>query len=224
VIIAIDGPAASGKSTVAKAVARRIGAHYLDTGAMYRAVALAALERGVPFSDERAVATLASGVTIEFVHAGDSPIPTAVLLDGTDITAAIRAPVVDDAVSAVARMPEVRAALVAQQRRIAARAQAIVLEGRDIGTVVFPDAEVKVFLTASPEERARRRHAEMARRGHALDEVAVLDGLQRRDDADSTRQAAPLAAAADAVMLDTTGLAIHEVVDAVAGLVERARP
>jgi cytidylate kinase len=224
VIIAIDGPAASGKSTVAKALARRIGAHYLDTGAMYRAVALAALERGLPLTDERAVAALAPELTIEFVHAGDSPIPTAVLLDGADITTAIRTPVVDDAVSAVARMPEVRAAMVAQQRRIAARARAIVLEGRDIGTVVFPDAEVKVFLTASPEERGRRRHAEMTGRGHALDEGAVLDGLQRRDDADSTRQAAPLAAAADAVMLDTTGLAIHEVVDAVAGLVERARP
>jgi CMP/dCMP kinase len=222
VIIAIDGPAASGKSTVAKAVAHRIGAHYLDTGAMYRAVAFAALERDVPLGDERAVAGLASAVSIEFVHADDSPIPTAVLLDGADITTAIRTPEVDDAVSVVASMPEVRSAMVAQQHRIAADARAIVLEGRDIGTVVFPDAEVKVFLTASAEERARRRHVEMAGRGHSVDEGSVLVGLQRRDHADSSREAAPLVAAEDAVMLDTTGLSVDEVVDVVAALVEGA--
>ncbi|MBE0416449.1 MAG: (d)CMP kinase [Coriobacteriia bacterium] len=223
-IIAIDGPAASGKSTVARALARRIGAHYLDTGAMYRAVALAALQRGVPLADEHAVATLAGTLSIEFIHADDSPIPTAVLLDNADITTAIRTPAVDDAVSAVARMPEVRAAMVAQQRRIAAEANAIVLEGRDIGTVVFPHAEVKVFLTASAGERARRRHAEMTGRGHSVDEDTVRSGLQRRDHADSSREAAPLTAAEDAVMLDTTGLSVTEVVDAVAALVERVTP
>jgi cytidylate kinase len=190
---------------------------------MYRAVALAALQRGVSLQDEHVVAALASTLAIDFVHADDSPIPTAVLLDGSDITAAIRTPTVDEAVSAVARMPEVRAALMAQQRRIAELADTIVLEGRDIGTVVFPDAEVKVFLTASPTERARRRHAEMEDRGHGLDEGAVLDGLRRRDDADTTRQTAPLVPADDAVMLDTTGLTVDEVVDAVAGLAKRAR-
>lgn len=220
-IIAIDGPAASGKSTVAKALARRIGAHYLDTGAMYRAVALAALRRGISLDDQPSIAHLANELTIEFVHAGDSPIPTAVLLDGEDVTSAIRTPEVDEAVSAVARMGEVRVALVEQQRRVAAQAPSIVLEGRDIGTVVFPDAEVKVFLTASPAERARRRHAEMTGRGHAVEEGAVLDGLQRRDDADSTREAAPLVAAGDAILLDTTGLTIDQVVDSVAALVER---
>ncbi|MBW6468658.1 MAG: (d)CMP kinase [Coriobacteriia bacterium] len=220
-IVAIDGPAASGKSTVAKALARKIGAHYLDTGAMYRAVALAALKRGISLADEHSIARLAHELTIEFVHAAGSPIPTAILLDGLDVTAAIRTPSVDDAVSAVARMGEVRAALVEQQRRIAAQAPSIVLEGRDIGTVVFPDAEVKVFLTASPAERARRRHAEMTGRGHAVDEGEVLDGLRRRDNADSTREAAPLVAADDAILLDTTGLTIDQVVDSVAALVER---
>ncbi len=223
-IIAIDGPAASGKSTVAKELARRIGAHYLDTGAMYRAVALIALERDVPLSDQDAVADLAAALTIEFVHAGDSPIPTGIILDGTDVTQAIRTPAVDDAVSAVAGMPAVRTALVAQQRRIAAGSRAIVLEGRDIGTVVFPDAEVKVFLTASTEERARRRHAEMSDRGHDMDERAVRTGLERRDQADSSRQAAPLVAAEDAVVLDTTALSIDEVVDAVATLAEQRMP
>lgn len=222
-IVAIDGPAASGKSTVARALARRLGAHYLDTGAMYRAVALAALERDIALDDEAAVARLARSVTIEFVHADGSPVPTGVLLDGTDITLAIRTPAVDDAVSAVARMPEVRSAMVEQQRRIAASAGAIVLEGRDIGTVVFPDADVKVFLTASSAERARRRHAEMAERGHAVGEDDVREGLTRRDHADSSREAAPLAAAPDATLIDTTGLTIEQVVETVADLVERRR-
>jgi len=220
VIVAIDGPAASGKSTVARALARRLSAHYLDTGAMYRAVALAALRRGIDPSDEASVARLARTVKIEFVHADASPVPTAVLLDGTDVTADIRTPSVDDAVSAVARMPAVREAMVAQQRRIAASAEAIVLEGRDIGTVVFPDAEVKVFLTASSEERARRRHAEMAERGHEVRKEEVRDGLARRDHADSSRAAAPLAPAPDATVIDTTGLSVDEVVEAVARLAE----
>ena len=223
-IVAIDGPAASGKSTVARALARRLGAHYLDTGAMYRAVAYAALERGTDLANENDVAILAGEVDIEFVHEADSPIPTAVLLDGVDVSAAIRTPEVDDAVSIVARMPRVREAMVAQQRRIAASAPMIVLEGRDIGTVVFPDAEVKVFLTASPEERARRRHVEMSDRGHDVAEDAVRHGIERRDHADSSRATAPLAAAPDAVQLDTTGLTVDQVVARVAALVEdRAR-
>ena len=221
-IVAIDGPAASGKSTVARALARRLGAHYLDTGAMYRAVALAALREEISLDDEDSVAALAGAVTIQFLHAAGSPIPTAVLLDGADVTVAIRTPAIDEAVSAVARMPGVRAAMVAQQRRIADCADTIVLEGRDIGTVVFPDAEVKVFLTASPDERARRRHAEMTERGHAVKEDVVRDGLERRDHADSSRQAAPLSVALDAVELDTTGLTVDEVVDAVAALVGRS--
>lgn len=222
-IVAIDGPAASGKSTVARMLAERLGAHYLDTGAMYRAVAHAATTRGVPLDEESLVAELASSVDITFVHAGGSSTPTAVLLDGQDITAAIRTPAADEAVSLVARLPRVRDAMVAQQRRAASSAETIVLEGRDIGTVVFPDAEVKVFLTASPEERSRRRHLEMSERGHALERVAVREGLDRRDLADVSREAGPLVPAPDAVMLDTTGMSVDEVVDYVARLVEGLR-
>lgn len=221
-IVAIDGPAASGKSTVARAVAQRLGAHYLDTGAMYRSVALAALRSGIALDDEEAVAGLARKTRVEFVHAGDSPIPTAVLLDGEDVTTAIRTPEVDGAVSAVARLPRVRAALVAQQRRLAESAAIIVLEGRDIGTVVFPAAEVKVFLTASPEERSRRRHAEMAERGHEMAPDEVLGGIERRDHADSSRAAAPLAIAEDAITLDTTNMTVGAVVDEIVRLVGQA--
>ena len=221
-IIAIDGPAASGKSTVARALATKLGAHYLDTGAMYRSVAFVALDRGVDIHDEPSVAALAADVEIDFRHEGGSPVPTAVLVDGEDVTVQIRTPAVDEAVSVVARMPAVREAMVEQQRHIAEGSETIVLEGRDIGTVVFPAAEVKVFLTASAEERARRRHAEMAVRGHELDQAAVQDGIERRDHADSSRDAAPLAAAPDAVVLDTTGLTIDEVVTAVADIARGA--
>lgn len=223
-IVAIDGPAASGKSTVARTLATRIGGHYLDTGAMYRAVAYAALQRGVPLDDGKALSVLTATLSISFAHAGDSALPTAVLLDGVDVTAQIRTPEVDAAVSAVASDPGVRSALVVQQRQLAASAPLIVVEGRDIGTVVFPDAGVKIFLTASPEERARRRHAEMTGRGHAVETGSVREGLDRRDEADSTRAASPLEPAEDAVELDTTGLSIDEVVDAIAALVgERTR-
>ncbi len=219
-IIAIDGPAASGKSTVAKALAARLGAHYLDTGAMYRAVALAALLRGVPLSAEDAVADLARKVRIDFVHQPDDPIPSAVLLDDEDVTYAIRTPAVDDAVSAVARMQEVRSAMVAQQRAVADTAALLVAEGRDIGTVVFPDAEMKVFLTASADERARRRHNEMETLGHEMAQSEVLDGIERRDQADSSRESAPLTPAADADIVDTTNLGIEQVVDKIAKLAE----
>lgn len=221
-IVAIDGPAASGKSTVARAVAERLGAHYLDTGAMYRAIALAALRSGITLDAEEQVAALARRSVIKFVHEQDAPIPTATLLDGEDVTAAIRTPQVDEAVSSVARLGQVREALVSQQRRIAQQTGTIVLEGRDIGTVVFPAAEVKVFLTASPGERSRRRHAEMAARGHEVAEETVLTNLTRRDHADSSRLTAPLASAADAIIIDTTGMTVSEVVAQVARLVEQA--
>ena len=223
-IVAIDGPAASGKSTVAKRLAVHVGAHYLDTGAMYRSVAYAALSAGIPLDDGEALAELTASLEIAFAHEDDSPLPTAVLLDGQDVTAAIRTPEVDAAVSAVASDPQVRHALVAQQRSLASSAPVLVVEGRDIGTVVFPDAEVKIFLTASPEERARRRHAEMTGRGHAVESASVLEGLTRRDEADSSRTASPLTPAPDAVELDTTGLTIEQVVERIAALVrERAR-
>lgn len=221
-IIAIDGPAGSGKSTVARAVARRLGMHYLDTGAMYRAVAWTALERGIDLAKEPAVTVVATEIDIEFVHEGESPIATSVLANGHDVTTEIRTPRIDDAVSAVARMPAVRAALVAQQRAIG-DAGDIVVEGRDIGTVVFPDAGVKVFLTASPQERARRRHLELEQRGEALDAAAVQERMAMRDSADSSREVSPLAAADDALVLDTTGMGIDDVVTAIAELAGEAR-
>jgi len=221
-IIAIDGPAGSGKSSVAKAVAGRLGFYYLDTGAMYRAVALRALSRGISLSDEAGVAAIATSETIEFGHEPGDPLPSRVLIGGQDVTEAIRAPEVDDAVSPVARLKTLREAMVAQQRHLAS-ASDIVVEGRDIGTVVFPDAELKVFLTASSAERARRRAAQQAQRGGPVDTGGVRDSIERRDAADSTRAHSPLTPAADAIELDTTDLTFDEVVSRIAQLAENAR-
>ena len=202
-IVAVDGPAGAGKSTVARAAADALGFTYLDSGAMYRAVALAALERGRP------PAEVAREVAIEL---GDG-----VRLDGRDVTAAIRAPEVSEAASRVAGDPEVRAALVERQRALMANGD-WVAEGRDIGTVVAPDAAVKVFLTASPEERARRRAAELG-----ADERAVLADQALRDERDRTRAHSPLRPAPGAVELDTTGLSVDQVVERIAELVSAAR-
>jgi len=218
-IVAIDGPAGSGKSTVAKALARRLHMHYLDTGAMYRSVALAATQRGIALDDVEALATLAREIRIAFEHDEVTGLPTRVMVDGDDVTLAIRTPQIDDAVSAVARLPQVRAAMVPIQRDESASG-GLVAEGRDIGTVVFPDAELKVYLTASAEERARRRHIELADRGELIGADAVRERMDARDTADSSREAAPLAAAKDAVLLDTTGLTIDEVVERIARLAE----
>lgn len=222
-IVAIDGPGASGKSTVARLLATRLGAHYLDTGAMYRAIALKAVRSRVPLDDTEALGDVARGVDIRFEHLDDSAIPTAVLLDGEDVTAQIRTPLIDEAVSPVASSSQVREAMIPLQHAAAAGPHDVVVEGRDIGTVVFPSAEVKVFLTASAEERARRRHEELADRGVDIEQEAVLMGLARRDEADSTREAAPLIPAPDAVHVDTTGRSIDEVVEMIATLVEEAR-
>lgn len=216
-IIAIDGPAGSGKSTVAKLVAGKLGYHYLDTGAMYRAVAFRALSTGVDLSDEAGIATIAARDAIAFAHAPGDPLPSLVSIAGRDVTAAIRTPETDAAVSAVASMPSVRQAMVAQQREIA-RDSDTVVEGRDIGTVVFPDAALKVYLTASPEERARRRAIQQSQAGMVVNEERVHEALLRRDRADATRDHSPLAAADDAVLLDTTGLTLDEVVDRVVDL------
>jgi cytidylate kinase len=213
-IIAIDGPAGSGKSSVARGVARRLGFRYLDTGAMYRAVTYRALQLGVDPSDGAAVAELISDSPIEFTHLPGDPFPTGVSIAGTDVTSGIRTPAVDDAVSAVARLGVVREAMVARQREFGG-ADDIVVEGRDIGTVVFPDAELKVFLTASPEERARRRAVQQAESGIVSDSADVHDAILRRDTADSTREHSPLASAPDAVILDTTGLTFEQVIDRV---------
>jgi cytidylate kinase len=194
-IVAIDGPAGAGKSTVSKAVAAQLGVERLDTGAMYRAVAALALERGVAPDDHVGVAALAADAVIE-------PGPR-VLIDGLDVTDVIRSPEVGRAVSLVAANAEVRQHLVRRQRAWARTHGGGVVEGRDIGSVVFPDAAVKVYLTASPEERARRRHDE------------TPDGVARRDRIDSTRAASPLMAAPDAHLLDTTGRTVQDVVEEV---------
>ena len=206
-VIAIDGPAGSGKSTVARAVAERLGLEYLDTGAMYRAVAFAVLRAGGDPADAAFAASVARTIALEVE-------PGRVAVDGADATVEIRGPAVTRAVSAVAANPDVRAELVARQRDWAARRGGGVLEGRDIGTVVFPDAELKVYLTAEPDERALRR----AREAVDLDYDAVAADLTRRDRIDSTRRADPLTAAEDAVRIDTTGLSVAEVVAAVTGL------
>jgi cytidylate kinase len=202
-IVAIDGPAGAGKSTVARAVARALGFTYLDSGAMYRCVGLAARERGL------GPAQVAPALEIE---AGER-----VLCDGRDVTAAIRTPEVSEAASQAAADPAVREAVVAKQRQLVADGD-WVAEGRDIGTVVAPDAAVKVFLTASPEERARRRAAELG-----ADPEAVLAEQAIRDERDATREHSPLEAAPDAHVLDTTGLSLDEVIARVAALVDRAR-
>ena len=218
-IIAIDGPAGSGKYTVAKHVARTLGFHYLDTGAMYRAVAYRVLTCGNAPSDEAVAVRVAIREQIAFGHEPGESLPSRVFIGGDDVTEAIRTPEVDDAVSAVAGMPRVREAMVAQQRHLAQKSD-IVVEGRDIGTVVFPDAELKVYLTASPEERSRRRAAQQAESGLSVDKNAVHAALVRRDAADEGRDHSPLAIADDAVTLDTTGLTLDEVVEAVAAFAE----
>jgi CMP/dCMP kinase len=202
-VIAIDGPAGSGKSTVARAVAARLGLAYLDTGAMYRAVTFAAIRRGIDPSDTVPVGRLAAEIDME--------VADTVTVDGVDATIEIRSPEVTRAVSAVAANPAVRAELVGRQRRWADEHGGGVIEGRDIGTVVFPDAAVKVYLTADDSERATRRSKEMLDMHY--DQVAA--DIARRDHIDSTRAASPLAVADDAVHLDTTGRSIDQVVDAV---------
>lgn len=205
-LIAIDGPAGSGKSTVARAVAARLGVDYLDTGAMYRSVAFAALRDGIDPSDDTAVAALVQRLSIE--------VDGRVTVDGEDATEAIRGPAVSVAVSAVAQNQAVRTELVRRQRAWADEQGGGVMEGRDIGSVVLPDADVKVYLTASDSERARRRAEESGQPGH--DEVAA--DLARRDQIDSSRAASPLVVADGAVVLDTTGRTVDEVVDAVVAL------
>jgi cytidylate kinase len=213
VVIAIDGPSGAGKGTVARAVARELGLRHIDSGAMYRAVAWRALREGIELLDEDALAALAARIRI---HIGDDR----VTVDDEDVTRAIRTPEIDRAAASVARLPTVREVLVARQRELAAGG-GIVMEGRDIGTVVFPRADVKIYLTASPEERARRRASDPAHSGGptAVADVAVL--LTERDRSDSTRATSPLYAAADAIVVDTTGKSIQMVVDEVIALIRR---
>lgn len=203
-VVAVDGPSGSGKSTVSRRLADRLGARYLDTGAMYRAVTWAVLRAEVDPRDADAVAKVAADVE---VGVGTDPHVAHTTVDGHPVDAEIRGPEVTGAVSAVAAVPEVRRILVDQQRKIIAAAGRIVVEGRDIGSVVAPDARVKVYLTAAADERARRRSAEVE-----ADLAATAADLARRDRFDSSRAADPLRQAPDAVVLDTTELGIDEVV------------
>jgi cytidylate kinase len=214
VVVAIDGPAGAGKSTIAKRLAGRLGFTYIDTGAMYRAVALWALRQGVDPSDMHRMEQLALAADIRLL-------PGQIHLNGEDVTEAIRTPDVANGASKVAVIPGVRRAMVAKQRDIGERSS-VVMEGRDIGTVVFPDADVKIFLDARPEERVRRRFAEEQAKGASVDQSALSEQMRERDRRDSTRTDAPLSQAPDAIYLDSTPLSIGEVEEAILKIV-RAR-
>jgi len=216
-IVAIDGPVGAGKSTVARVVAQRLRLRYVDTGAMYRSVAWAALQRRISLSDEQAVTALAKSLRIDFVT---DPIGQHVLVDGVDVTEAIRTPQVSDGASIVSVYPGVREAMVTIQRRLGVEG-GVVMEGRDIGTVVFPDAEIKVFLDASLDERARRRFEELKARGADVDLESVRKAEEERDRRDRTRNHSPLRAAPDAVVIDSTGIPADEVVARIVQLVRR---
>ncbi len=218
-VICIDGPAASGKTTVARALADRLGYFYLDTGVLYRAVTWVALEEGISPSDGERLAKLAAAMEIEVKPAppGD-PRQTIVLADGEDVSLAIRSPQVDANVSEVSAHAEVRKALIDLQRSMAEKG-GVIMAGRDMGTVVWPEAEVKLFLVASQEERAERRQRQAEEQGIHLDFGRVLEEMRRRDEYDSGRSVAPLRPAPDAVILDTTHLPIEQVVERVLDMV-----
>ncbi len=203
-LIAIDGPAGSGKSTIARAIAARLGLSHLDTGAMYRSVTLLVLEAGADPADADTAARLAKQMELSCNER--------VVLNGRDVTAEIRTPVVDAAVSTVAAHPGVRAELVSRQRAWGASKGGGVVEGRDIGTVVFPKADLKIYLTADPQERARRRLAQLGASQAAGGDGEMAAQLSRRDAFDSTRAASPLAVAPDAVVLDSTHRSVEDVV------------
>ncbi len=215
-IIAIDGPSGAGKGTVARALAARLGYRHVDTGAMYRAVAWKATQEGIDLSDEAAVAALGERATFD-VEAGR------ISIDGHDVRAAIRTPEIDKAAASVARHPSVRRVLVARQREFGAGG-GVVMEGRDIGTVVFPHADVKIYLDASPEERARRRAADPAHTSSKTSQLSdVATALAERDKSDSTRAVSPLAIAPDATLVDTTGVSVEDVIERVLSVIEGRR-
>ncbi|MBE0446595.1 MAG: (d)CMP kinase [Actinobacteria bacterium] len=219
-IIAIDGPAASGKSTVAREVAKRLGYKYIDTGAMYRAVTWKALKEKIDITKADAITALARGADIEITDLKDTQYR--VFIDGEDVTEAIRSPKVSAAVSTIAKIGRVRTALVKKQRSYADTYPNMVVEGRDIGTVVFPDAEAKVFLTASPIERAKRRQRELKEKGHKLEVTTVERDIITRDKIDATRITSPLAKAPDAYVIDTTDKTIGQVVQLIINLVKKS--
>lgn len=220
IVVAIDGPAGAGKSTVSKRLTGLLGYRLLDTGALYRTVALVARRSGVDWADEAGLARVAADLDISFELEG---MVNRVVLAGEDISAAIRTPDMSEGASLVSALPAVRAALLDLQRQLAGQG-GVVAEGRDIGTVVFPGAQAKFFLTASDEERARRRVEELRAAGTEADLAATLADIRRRDERDSTREAAPLVCAPDAVLVDSSGLSIDDVVGQMLNVVrERER-
>ena len=216
IVVAIDGPAGAGKSTASRALAQRLGYGYVDTGAMYRAVGVLAAERGLALDDDAALGRLVGALSFELRDGG-----TALVVDGRDVSAAIRRADAGELASRVSTRPVVRERLVALQRALGG-AGGVVMEGRDIGTVVFPDAPVKLYLTAAPAERARRRAAELRARGEEVDEAALAADLEARDRRDSGREHAPLRPASDARLIDTTHHGLDEVVERMAEAVQSA--
>jgi cytidylate kinase len=212
--IAIDGPAGAGKSTVAKAVAQKLGIFYLDTGAMYRVIACKALNNEIPVNNEEEIGKLAEGTEICLDHSAERHI----WCDGLDYTDKIRSPEVSRTVPIIAAYPRVRKRLVFLQRREAEQG-GVVMDGRDIGTHVLPQADLKIFLTATPAERARRRWLELKANGQNLTQEEVLSDMEKRDKKDTERAESPLEPAADALILDTTGLSINDIVNKIVGCV-----
>ena len=215
-IIAIDGPAGAGKSSTSRLLAERLGYRYVDTGALYRAVGLLAWEQGIQPDDSPSLMAVCASLALRFEPASAGQ---RLFIGGRDVTHEIRRPEVSQMASKVSAQPVVREHLLALQRDLGKDGSAV-LEGRDIGTVVFPDADMKVYLDASSEERSRRRYAELARKGTATSLEATREDMQERDERDSGRAHAPLRAASDAIILDTTGLSLAEVVDALVKRVE----
>lgn len=221
IVVALDGPAGAGKSTAARLLAERLGYVLVDTGALYRGVALASLERGISWDDGSALGAMVDALQLTFELGVDGS--ARLHIDRADRAGEIRTPQISDGASRVSRHPEVRKALLGLQRRLG-EPGGVVLEGRDIGTVVFPDAEVKVFLTASDEARAKRRHDELAHAGHAIAFAEVLSEIRERDRRDSERDIAPLKPAHDAILLDTSAINLEQVVAQLESLVRQYAP
>lgn len=215
VLIAIDGPAGSGKSTVARRVAKILGILYLDTGAMYRAVTLKAIQDNIPFDDQERLTVLANQVDLKFTQMPDGTYH--LFMNGENINEEIRSFAVTNNVSVVSSVPGVREALVQRQREIGAKS-GVVMDGRDIGTVVLPNADLKIFLTASLEERAQRRWLELKAKGIKVSKEKIKEDLKERDDFDSNREISPLRPASDSIIIDTTGISIEQVTEKIVNL------